>query len=100
MIVFDMDSHLREEYLLDEVYRLEGKLGQYSPIRLSSDKTVRARFQHELHPWPLEVRAHFNHSRVYDPNENWNGGDVARRQVGGWDMARRLADNEREGISH
>ena len=98
MTVFDMDSHLREEYFLDEVYRLEGKFAEYSPVRLNDEKNVRAKFRHNLRPWPPEVRAHFNHSLVYDPSENWNGGDVARRQVGGWDMARRVADNEREGI--
>jgi len=100
MPVFDMDSHLREEYLLDEVYRLGGKFAHESPVRLSPEKDVRAKFRHNLRPWPPEVGKHFNHSTVYNPDTNWNGGEIARRQVGGWDMARRLADNEREGIDH
>jgi hypothetical protein len=33
MKVFDMDSHLREEYVLDEVYRLEGKFADQSPVQ-------------------------------------------------------------------
>ena len=100
MKVFDMDSHLREEYLLDEVYRLEGKFADQSPVRLNDEKNVRAKFKHNLQPWPKQVRKHFNHSIVYDPYENWNGGEIARRQVGGWDMKARLAENEKEGIDH
>lgn len=100
MKVFDMDSHLREEYIMDEVYRLEGKFAHLTPVRLSGEKNVRAKFRHEFQPWPKEVVAHFSHARVYDPQENWNGGDVARRQVGGYDMDIRLANNDKEGIDH
>jgi len=100
MKVFDMDSHLREEYVMDEVYRLEGKFADQSPVRLNDEKNVRAKFKHNLQPWPKEVRKHFNHSIVYDPHENWGGGEIARRQVGGWDMKVRLAANEKEGIDH
>ncbi|MGH7089170.1 MAG: amidohydrolase family protein [Stellaceae bacterium] len=98
MAVFDMDSHLREEYFLDEVYRLGGKFAHLTPQRLAHDRNVGARFKHELSPWPREVAEHFNHAAVYDENANWNGGEVARRQVGGYDMARRIADNDREGV--
>jgi len=100
MPVFDMDSHLREEYFLDQVYRLEGQFAHLRPVRLNDEKSVRAHFRHDLSPWPREVSEHFNHSVVYDLNANWNGGEIARRQVGGYDMARRLSDNEREGIDH
>ena len=31
MPVFDMDSHLREEYFLDEVYKLEGAFAAETP---------------------------------------------------------------------
>ncbi len=74
MQVFDMDSHLREEYMMDEVYRLEGKFAHLTPVRLNDEKSVRAKFRHDFHPWPKEVSAHFNHSVVYDPQANWNGG--------------------------
>ncbi len=33
MKVFDMDSHLREEYIMDEVYRLEGKFAHLTPVQ-------------------------------------------------------------------
>ena len=81
MPVFDMDSHLREEYFLDEVYRLDGKFAHLRPVRLNNEASVRARFKHELSPWPREVAEHFNHSIVYDVSANWNGGEIARRQV-------------------
>ena len=55
MPVFDMDSHLREEYFLDEVYRLDGKFAHLRPVRLNNEASVRARFKHELSPWPREV---------------------------------------------
>ena len=51
------------------------------PIRLNDQKDVRVKFRHNLRPWPAEISARFNHSRVYDPSENWNGGEVARRPV-------------------
>jgi uncharacterized protein len=98
MTVFDMDSHLREEYFLDEVYRLDGKFAHLTPVRLSPDRSVRSKFKHELSPWPREVSQHFEHGIVYDESANWNGGEIARRQVGGYDMKRRLADNEKEGV--
>ena len=100
MPVFDMDSHVREEYFLDEVYRLKGKFADETPVRLNDEKSVRAKFRHNLHAWPPEVSGHFNHSKVYDPLANWQGGEVARRQVGGWDMDVRLADNAREGVDY
>ncbi len=40
MQVIDMDSHLREEYILDEAYRLEGKFASETPIRLKDEKNV------------------------------------------------------------
>jgi uncharacterized protein len=98
MPVFDMDSHLREEYFMDEVYRLEGEYASMTPVRLTKDTSVRTRFKHAFAPWPREVGQHFNHDVVYDTGANWNGGEIARRQVGGYDMARRMADNEKEGI--
>jgi uncharacterized protein len=98
MQVFDMDSHLREEYFLDEVYRLDGEFAHLTPVRLGSDHNQRARFKHAFSPWPKEVNEHFDHSLVYDTSANWNGGEIARRQVGGYDMARRIADNDKEGV--
>lgn len=98
LTVFDMDSHLREEYFMDEVYRLDGKFAELTPKRVSGETDVRAKFEHSFHPWPREVSRHFNHNIVYDPTANWKGGKVAKRQVGGWNMAERIKSNDKEGI--
>jgi hypothetical protein len=37
---------------------------------------------------------------MYDPKRNWRGGVIAERQVGGYDMERRLDDITQEGIDH
>ncbi len=98
MPTFDMDSHLREEYFLDEVYRLDGKFAHLTPVRLDNQRDVRTKFKHSFRPWPEEVGRHFNHDIVYDTTANWNGGAVAARQVGGYDMAHRIKSNDSEGI--
>jgi predicted TIM-barrel fold metal-dependent hydrolase len=98
MKVFDMDSHLREEYVMDEAFALEGEFAQLRPVRLNGGTLQKARFQHTLSGLPEHVRRAFDHSQVYDPDANWRGGDVARRQVGGIDMEVRVKSNEAEGI--
>ena len=35
---------------------------------------------------------------MYDPKEHWQGGDIARRQVVGYDMAERLGGNALESL--
>ena len=98
MAVFDMDTHLRDEYFLDEIYRLEGEFAKFTPRRVGNGKLHYARFEHGLDPWGSDVGKHFNHQVVYDPEQKWRGGRVAESQRGGYDMDYRLADNDREGI--
>lgn len=98
MTVFDMDSHLRESYVMDEAFALDGEFAQYRPVRLNDETMFKARFKHDFHPWPEAPLRKFDHSVVYDPDANWQGGEVARRQVGGVDMSVRVRDNEAEGI--
>lgn len=98
LTVYDTDSHLREEYWMDEVYKLEGEFAHLTPKRLNDYKDVRVRFEHSFHPWPDRATNSFSHKTVYDPSSNWNGGEVAARQVGGWDMEARLKNNDAEGI--
>jgi predicted TIM-barrel fold metal-dependent hydrolase len=97
-MIIDLDSHLREEYFLDEVYRLPEPYQDYTPKRIGDGRYQHARFEHKLYPWGQEVGRHFDHALVYDPDANWRGGEVARRQQGGWDMEFRLRDADREGI--
>jgi len=98
MTVFDMDSHLRESYVMDQAFALDGEFAQLRPVRLNAETGFKAKFKHELRPFPKRVNESFLHDFVYDPDVNWEGGEVARRQQGGIDMDFRMRDNEREGV--
>lgn len=100
MAVFDMDTHLRDEYFLDEIYQFEGEFAEYTPKRVGNGTYHFAHFSHKFDPWGRDVAKHFNHELVYNPEKNWRGGEVARRQKGGWDMEYRRKDNEQEGIDY
>lgn len=100
MAVFDMDTHLRDEYFLDDVFKLTGAFADRTPQRIGNGTLHHAKFKHSLNPWSGQVAGTFDHSQVYDPDANWNGGAVARAQQGGWDMDYRLKDNEQEGIDY
>lgn len=100
-MIIDLDSHLREGYFLDEVYKLEGLLSEYSPVRVGNGKFQQARFKHKipsLNKTPRRAGVAFNHNYMYDPDKNWRGGKIAERQAGGYDMERRLRDVKLEGI--
>jgi len=97
-MIIDMDSHLREGYFMDEVYKFEGKYERFRPVRMSNGHTHKTKFQHVLDPISPQGHAAHRHPYIYDPDLNWRGGDIARRQVGGYDMARRREDIRKEGI--
>ena len=97
-MIVDLDSHLREEYFLDEVYKLEGSLARFTPVRVGNGKYQEAKFIHNLNPTNAKVSAVFDHSYMYDPKRKWRGGETAERQVGGYDMERRLEDMAREEV--
>jgi uncharacterized protein len=99
-VIIDLDSHLREGYYMDEVYKLEGPLAQYAPVRVGDGQHQYAKFRHDLSTEDRKAREIFAHPYIYDPELKWNGGDVAERQRGGWDMERRVRDNAQEGIDH
>jgi hypothetical protein len=35
-MIIDLDSHLREIYFMDEVYKLEGRYAQYTPVKVNN----------------------------------------------------------------
>ena len=86
---------MREGYFLDEVYRLEGALAQFTPQRAGDGRSHAARFIHSLEPGDQNANAAFRHPYIYDPK---NDPELADRQKGGYDMERRRADARREGI--
>jgi hypothetical protein len=97
-MIIDLDSHLREEYFLDQVYKLEGPYARFTPVRVGDGKYQDARFTHSLNPTNAKVNAVFDHSYMYDPRRKWRGGELAERQVGGHDMERRLKDVASESV--
>ena len=96
-MIIDLDSHLREGYFLDEVYKLEEPWAKYAPRRVGDGKYQEARFTNVLDPTDRKVRLAQSHGFMYDPKARWRGGELAERQAGGWDMERRLRDLDREG---
>lgn len=95
-MIVDTDSHLREAYFLDEVYRLEAPFAQFTPVRIEDGEPYQRRFSTQFADRGSPPS--YNHSYMYDPTVAWRGGEIARRQVGGYDMERRLADNAVEGV--
>lgn len=99
MTVFDMDSHLRESYVMDEAFALTGEFAGFRPVRLNAETGFKAKFSNTIaRPYPDKVNQSFWHDFVYDPDVQWQGGEVSARQQGGMDMEFRMRDNEREGI--
>jgi len=97
-VIIDFDSHLREGYFMDEVYPLAGKYERFRPVRLNDGHSHKTKFVHSLDPISPQGHAAHRHPYIYDPDVNWRGGDVARRQVGGYDMKRRREDAKKEGF--
>src|SRR5712691_5113950 len=97
-MIIDFDSHLREGYFMDEVYKLEGPYERFRPVKMNDGHTHNTKFLHSLDPISPQGHAAHRHPYIYDPKTNWRGGDVDARQVGGYDMARRREDIRKEGI--
>jgi uncharacterized protein len=94
-MIIDLDSHLREGYVLDEVYRLNGPYAKFTPMKADPSKHHQGRFIHCLEPDDPKALASFEHAYMYDSKYN---GETAARQVGGYDLERRLEDVKKEGI--
>ena len=89
-MIIDLDSHLREGYFMDEVYKLGEPFAQFTPRRANDEgRSHGTRFIHSLEPLNPQGLATHKHPYIYDPKVNWRAGEIAERQVGGYDMARR-----------
>ena len=92
-LVIDMDSHLRDSYFLDEIYDLKGQFAKSRPRKLNNPDDIReVEFEHPF------SGSSAKHDWIYFKKTNWLGGEIAERQQGGFDMKRRVADNDQEGI--
>lgn len=96
-MIIDLDSHLRENYFADEMFKLEGEFAEYTPERIVDGPPPERRFKSKLPGGPSGSRG-YNHSYMYDPEVGWRGGEIAARQVAGWDMARRVEINAHESL--
>ena len=99
-MIIDLDSHLRENQFMDEVYKLEGPYARYNPVPVEGGRPDQPRFQHVLEPRSRKSGSDYGHNYMYDPRENWRGGEIAERQRAGWDLERRLDDFNVEGFDH
>jgi hypothetical protein len=94
MTVIDTDSHLREEYFLDEVFRLEGEFADKTPRKVKAGEIPEDNeFEYEFHPWTKAEDKAYGHHWIYHPKHKWLGGEIAERQIGGWDMDVRVQHN-------
>lgn len=99
MTVIDVDSHLREEYFMDEVFKLEGEFAKYTPKKVKTGKyPIDTVFEYSFFPWTKTEEKSYNHDWVYHPDENYMDGEMAARQVGGYDMSTRLQHNARAQV--
>src|SRR5689334_7261233 len=103
MAIIDLDSHLRDGWLLDEIYRLPEPFAKYSPRRIGDGTYFYSRFEHDLSPLKDPVanansKKPVTHHVFYHPEANQRGNEVMRGRRGGYDMEYRLQDNAREGI--
>src|SRR5258708_11167775 len=96
-MILDLDSHLREGYFMDEVYKFDGKYERFRPIRMGNGHSHKTKFQHSLDPISPQGHAAHRHPYIYDPDVNWRGGDIAPRQVGGFDNAERAHGHPQRG---
>ena len=92
-LVIDMDSHLRDSYFLDQIYALKGEFAKYTPKKVNNPEDIReTEFEHPF------TGSSAKHDWIYFKKTNWLGGEIAERQEGGFNMNRRVSDNDKEGI--
>ncbi len=95
-MMIDADTHLREDFHLDQVYPLDGEFADLRPRQIGEGGYHQMRYSHKLSPWPARAEASHSHKGLYDP-ERWEG-RIARMQDESMDMERRLASFREAGI--
>ncbi len=94
--MIDADTHLREGYFLDEVYKLSGEFAKFTPKRVRGGAYHEVKFEYDLEPWGQEVEKHGSHRQLYSPDRH--EGRIAAMQPGGTDPVKRIADLAEGGI--
>src|ERR1051325_4346368 len=76
-MIIDLDSHLRDGYFLDEIYKLEGTYAKLTPVPVGNAQGHKKKFIHSLDPISPQGRAAHSHPYIYDPDSGWRGGGGA-----------------------
>ncbi|HTE84133.1 MAG TPA: amidohydrolase family protein [Dehalococcoidia bacterium] len=99
-MIVDLDSHLRESYAMDEVYKLDAPYEEYTPVKIVDGAPHERRFETKLRETSRSAPGYsgYNHNYMYNPKENWRGGVIAARQIAGYDMAKRMEGNAAEHL--
>ena len=63
-MIIDLDSHLRDSYVFDEIYKFEGPLAKFNPVRLGNGGGHKAKFIHSLDPISAHGRAAHSHPYI------------------------------------
>jgi predicted TIM-barrel fold metal-dependent hydrolase len=95
-MLIDADTHLREDYCLDQVYALKGEFAHLAPKKIVDGDYAQIRYDHKLSPWPASAEKSHDHKELYNP-ERWEG-RVAAMQVQSIDMAARIAAFAEAGV--
>ena len=96
MTMIDADTHLREGYFLDEVYKLSGEFAARTPRKIRGGAYHEIKFEHDLEPWGDEVEKYGGHRQLYSPERH--DGRIAAMQHGGYDIEKRIADLAEGGV--
>ncbi len=80
MAIIDLDSHLRDGWLLDEIYQLPEPFAKFSPRRIGDGKYFYSKFEHNLSPMEDPV-ANANFQKAGDaPGFLQSGSESARQR--------------------
>lgn len=95
-MLIDADTHVREDAVLDEVYKLSGEFAEMTPRRVATGGYHEVRFEHKLSPWPARAEQSHSHKSLYDPGR-WEG-RIARYQSESMDMGARIQAFRNQGV--
>ena len=74
-MIIDIDSHVREIYFMDEIYKLDGIYSKLTPKKVGDGKFQQARFLHSLDPVSPKARAGVDHNHMFDPKTQWRAAE-------------------------
>jgi hypothetical protein len=85
MAIIDLDSHLRDGWLLDEIYQLPEPFAKYTPKRIGEGKYFYSKFEHDLSPMEDPVaNANFEKPVTHQVFYNSEAEPVRHRLPSAW----------------